>query len=91
MNLERVDMWCWRRTGKISLTDRVRNEYELHRVKGERNILRTIYRRKASWIGHVLRRNGPLKYVIEGKLERRVERTGRRGEDVSSCWIEKIL
>jgi hypothetical protein len=56
----------------------VRNEV-LHRVKEERNILHTIKRRKANWIGHILRRNCLLKHVIEGKLEGRIEMTGRRG------------
>jgi hypothetical protein len=40
--LESFEMWCWRRNEKISWTDRVRNEEVLHRVKEERNILRTI-------------------------------------------------
>jgi hypothetical protein len=71
---------------KISWTDRVRNEV-LHTVKEERNILYTIKRRKANWIGHILRRNCLLKHVIEGKREGRIEVTGSRGEDVSSCWM----
>jgi hypothetical protein len=57
----------------------VRNEKVLHRVKEERNIVHTIKRRKANWIGHILRRNCLLKNVIEGKLEGRIEMTGRRG------------
>jgi hypothetical protein len=32
-------MWCWRRTEKISWTDRVRNEEVLRGVKEDRNIL----------------------------------------------------
>jgi hypothetical protein len=64
---------------KISWTDRVRNEEVLHRVKEERNIVHTIKGRKANWIGHILRRNCLLKHVIEGKLEGRIEMTGRRG------------
>jgi hypothetical protein len=64
---------------KISWTDRVRNEEVLHRVKEERNILHTIHRRKANLIGHILRRNCLLKHVIEGKVEGRIEMTGRRG------------
>jgi hypothetical protein len=36
-----------------------------------RNILRTIKRRKANWIGHVLRRNCLVKHVIDGKIEER--------------------
>jgi hypothetical protein len=76
---ESFEMWCWRRLEKISWTDRVRNEEVLNRVKEERNIVHTIKRRKANWIGHVLRRNFLLKHVIEGKLEGRIEMTGRRG------------
>jgi hypothetical protein len=56
-----------------------RNEEVLHRVKEERNILNTIKRRKANWIGHILRRNCLLKHVIGGKLEGKTEMTGRRG------------
>jgi hypothetical protein len=76
--LENFEMWCWRRMEKISWTDRVRIEV-LHRVKEERNIRHTIKRRKANWISHILRGNCLLKHVIEGKLEGRIEMTGRRG------------
>jgi hypothetical protein len=48
-------------------------------VKEERNIVHTIKRRKANWIGHILLRNCLLKHVIEGKLEGRIEVTGRQG------------
>jgi hypothetical protein len=41
----------------ISWTDRVRNEEVLHGVKEERNILHTVKRRKANWIGHILSSN----------------------------------
>jgi hypothetical protein len=77
--LESFDMWCWRRLEKIIWTDRVRDEEVLQRIKEERNIVHTIKRRKANWIGHILRRNCLLKHVIEGKIEGRIEVTGRRG------------
>jgi hypothetical protein len=57
----------------------MRNEEVLHRVKEDKNIVHAIKRRKANWIGHILRRNCLLKHVIEGKLEGRIEMTGRRG------------
>ena len=59
-------MWCWRRMKKISWTDHVRNE---ERVNEQRNILHEIRKRKANWIGHILRRNCLLKQVIEGKIK----------------------
>jgi len=57
-------MWFWRRMEKISWTDRVRNEVLL-RVKERRNILREISKRRANWIGHILRRSCLLQRVIE--------------------------
>jgi hypothetical protein len=75
--LESFEMWCWRRIKTIIWTDRVKNEV-LHRVKEERNILHIIKRRKANWIGHISRCNCLLDYVIEGKLEGRIEVIGRR-------------
>jgi len=72
-------MWCWRRMERISWTEHVRNEEVLLRVKVERNILHEISKRKANWIGHILRRNCLLQLVIEGKIKGRIEVTGRRG------------
>jgi hypothetical protein len=63
---------------KVTWTDRVINEDGLHRIKEERNIIRKINRRKTSWIGYILRRKYLLKYVIEGKIEKKIEVTGRR-------------
>jgi hypothetical protein len=77
--MESIEVWRWRKMEKICWTDRVRNEEVLHGVNEERNILHKIKRRKANWIGHILRRNCLLKHVIEGKLEGRIEMTGRRG------------
>jgi hypothetical protein len=74
-----LEMWCWSRMEKSSWTDHLRNEEVLQRVKDERNILETIKRGKAIWVGHILRRNWLLKSVIEGKTEGRLEVTERRG------------
>ena len=63
---------------KISWTDRVKNEEILRRVKEEVNILHTTKRKDVNWIGHILRRKCILKHVIAGKLEVRIEVTGRR-------------
>ena len=63
----------------ISWTDHVRNEEVLLRVKEQRNILHEIRKRKANWIGHILRRNCLLQRVIEGKIKGGIEVTGRRG------------
>ena len=77
--LESFEMWCWRRIEKISWTDHVRNEDVLLRVNEQRNILHEIRKRKANWIGHILRSNCLLKQVIEGKIKGEMEVTRRRG------------
>jgi hypothetical protein len=78
-HVESFEMWCWRRMEKVSWTDHVRNEEVLLIVSEQRNILHEIRKRKANWIGHILRRNCLIKEVIEGKIKGRIEVTRRRG------------
>jgi len=52
----------------------VRNKEVLHRVREDSNILHTVKRRKAKWIGHILSRNCLLKHIIEGKIDRGKDR-----------------
>jgi hypothetical protein len=63
--LESFGMWCWRRMEKFSRKDRVKSEEVLLGRKEKRNSLHTIKRKKANWIGHILRRNRLLKHVFE--------------------------
>jgi hypothetical protein len=63
---------------KLSWTNRVKNEAALHRLKEERNILKTIQSRKAKWIDQNLPRNFLVKHV-EGKIVGGIEVTGRQG------------
>jgi len=51
----------------------------LHRTSEKRHILHIVKRRKANWIGHILRRNCLIKDIIEGMTEGEIELTGRRG------------
>jgi hypothetical protein len=58
----------------------VRNEEVLLRVKAQRNILHEVSKRKANWIGHILRRNCLLQLVVEGKIKGgdRIDRMTRK-------------
>ena len=49
------------------------------RVNEQRNILHEKSKRKANWIGHILRRNCLLQQVIEEKIKGGIEVTGIRG------------
>jgi hypothetical protein len=73
--LETFKMWCWRKMKKISWINRVR-----YTVKEERNITRTIKRRKANWIGYILHRNCLLIHIIEKKVGGGIKVTGRQGK-----------
>jgi hypothetical protein len=56
----------------------VRNKDVLLRVKEQRNILHAIRKRKANWIGHILRRNCLLQRVTEGKIQGEIKRRRRK-------------
>jgi hypothetical protein len=75
-HVESFELRCWRRMENIRWTDRVRNKELLLRVKEQRNIVHEISKRKANWIGHILRR-------INGGIEV----TGRRGRRRRKYWM----
>ena len=80
-HLVSFEIGCWRMMENISWTNHVRNEEVFHRVREEKIILHTIKKKsKANWIGHILCRNCLPKHIIEGKIQGRIEVTGRRGK-----------
>ena len=71
----------------------MRNEKVLYRAMEERNMLHTVPRRKANWIGHILRRNCRLKHIIEGKIEGRMKGKkirGRKRKQLLNALKERI-
>ena len=51
-------MWCWKRMEKIKWSEKLTNEQVLDRIGEKRTLLNNILRRKANWIGHILRNDG---------------------------------
>jgi len=79
-------MWCCRRMEKITWNDHVKKE-ELQSVNVERNVLQTRKRRKANWIGYILRRNWLQNTLLK---ERRKDRSeGRRRKQLLEDIKEK--
>ena len=76
--IEAFEMWVWRRMLKISWTEKISNEEVLMRVEEQRSILNIISRRKHSWIGHILRHDGLLKTILEGRMEGKAARGRKR-------------
>ena len=77
INLESFEMWSWRRMEKIKWSDKVTNEQVLDRIGEKRTLLNNILRRKANWIGHILRRNCLRHDAIDGQMTE-VKGVGRR-------------
>ena len=62
---------------KIKWREKVTNEQVLDRIGEKRTLINNILRRKAYWIGHILRRNCLLHDVIERQMTE-VKELGRR-------------
>ena len=62
---------------KIKWSEKVTNKQVLDRIGEKRTLLNNILRRKANWIGHILRRNCLLHDAIEGQMAE-VKGVGRR-------------
>ena len=71
----------------INWTDHARNEIVFLRVNEQRNILHEIRKRKANWIGHILRRKCLLKQVMEGKTNGEMEMKRRRGKSLEKLQM----
>ena len=71
--IEAFEMWIWRKMERINWTEKITNEKVLRRVGESRTMMMTIVRRKKNWIGHIIRGEGLLREVIEGKM------VGKRG------------
>lgn len=74
--LEAFGMWLYRRILRISWVDRVTNETLLERMEKEKEVMKTIKRRKLEYLGHIMRNDNKyklLKSILQGKV------VGKRG------------
>jgi len=76
--LEAAEMWLYRRMMRISWIKKVSNEKVLQMVKKERSLLRTIRKRQLKFVGHVIRKEGLEKLILEGKIEGKRQRGRQR-------------
>src|SRR5580693_5282858 len=63
---------------EVSYKDRKTNEEILNKVGEKGSLLETIVWRKKNWIGHILRGEGLLKDVIEGRMKGKPPRGRKR-------------
>src|SRR6476469_9957493 len=72
--LNAFEMWVWRRMGKVSRMDKRTNKQVLRSMNEKRSLIKTIWGRKKNWIGHVVRGDGLIKLVLEGRTEGKAPR-----------------
>ncbi|GFR65703.1 endonuclease-reverse transcriptase [Elysia marginata] len=74
--LEATEMWFLRRMLRISWTERKSNETVLTEANSRRSLIKTIRKRQATFLGHVMRREKLEHLITTGKLD------GKRGRGI---------
>lgn len=87
--LEAFEMWCYRRMMKIPWIDRVSNREVLERVGEERNIWKTVKKRRNRMVGHLLRHEGLVRDILEAEVGIK-RRRGRPRLDYCSQIVRDV-
>ncbi|GFO43085.1 endonuclease-reverse transcriptase [Plakobranchus ocellatus] len=87
--LEATEMWFLRRMLRIPWTAKKTNERVLNEDNKRRSLVRTIRKRQATFLGHLMRREKMEHLVTTGKLEGKRSR-GRQREKITdglATWL----
>ena len=83
--LEAFEMWSYRRMMRISWTKHKTNEEVLRMANVKRSLITIITKRKCQYFGHLIRRNGIQRTLLEAKIE------GKRGRGRPRVmWMDNI-
>ncbi|GFO26498.1 endonuclease-reverse transcriptase [Plakobranchus ocellatus] len=86
--LEATEMWFLRRMLRIPWTAKKTNERVLNEANKSRSLVRTIKKRQATFLDHVMRRR-KLEHLVTGKFEGKRSR-GRQREKIMdglATWL----
>ena len=88
--IEAAEMWFIRRMLKIKWTEKKSNREVLEMAECERSLLNKIRKRKAKFMGHVMRRGGMENLVTTGKMlgKRTPGRQRLKMLDDTTAWME---
>src|SRR6478736_2792074 len=73
-SLNAFEMWVWRRMGNVSWMDKRTNKQVLSSMNEKRSLIKTTWNRNKDWIGHVVRGDGLMNLVLEGRMEGKIPR-----------------
>ena len=83
--IEALEMWIYRRIGRISWKQKQSNETVLRILGMKRQLLNNIKKRQVKYFGHVKRHDTIIKNILEGKVEGRRARGRQRYR-----WVDNI-
>ena len=79
------EMWCYRKLLRVSWTEKRTNEWILDKIGSDLELLKNIAERKMKLFGHIVRRGGLERQIVEGKME------GKRGRGrPQTSWLTDI-
>ena len=84
--LRATEMWLWRRTLKISWTERKTNEEVLQTISLDRELINSIRKRQLNFMGHIIREDKIEFTCLSGKIEGRRQRGRPRQK-----YIDRLL
>src|SRR6476469_4973433 len=67
--LSAFGLWVWREVGEVDWMDEWTNEQVLSSMNEKGGLMGAMWDRKKNWIGHVVRGDGLMKLVLEGRME----------------------
>jgi hypothetical protein len=67
--IEALEMWVYKRIGKIVWSEKKTNNEVLKQLKLKRELFNTVRKRQMTSSGHIKRHNSILKHTLEGKLQ----------------------
>ena len=83
--IEAFEMWLWRKCMKISYTEHKTNQEVLKMVGEERSLSKEIITRKLRYFGHIIRKDGVQKRLLDAEL------VGNRGRGrPMTSWLGDI-
>ena len=89
--VEAMEMWCYRRTLRLSWTKKVTNEEVLKRIGKERTLMKRIRKRQLEFLGHIMREEKLEDLTVTGKMEGKRSRGRQRSTFMEglSSWLAK--
>ena len=83
--LEALQMWAYRRIGKVSWVDKRRNDDVLEKLNIKRSIMENIKKQRVVYLGHLKRHDSIMKQTLEGRT------TGARGRGrPRTTWMDNV-